>query len=177
MIPCSPARFAVIPAGMASLPTVTIDFRYSRLGVLKALVLPLGFAVGLSLLIAYLSTHEITFIPFPRRMIIVVSAVMLAAVLLVRALTLPRGLAIAFTDEGLMNHRSQWPAVRWDQIDRIGSTKVFGVEFLVIHPKPDFPASIKRAPDGTTSFGFAGLQPGKQAAFQWLAAHHPELTR
>lgn len=160
-----------------------MDFRYSRLGVLKALVLPMGFAVGLSLLIAYLGTHEITFIPFPKRMIIVVSVVMLAAVLLVsaallwRALSLPRGLAIAFTDEGLINHRSQWPAVRWDQIDGIGATKVFGVDFLVIHPKPDFPASIKRDPDGTTSFGFAGLQPGKQAAFQWLAAHHPELIR
>ena len=160
-----------------------MDFRSSRLGVLKALVLPLGFAVGLSLLIAWLSTHEITFIPFPGRMIIGVSVVMLAAVLLVsaallwRALTLPRGLAIAFTDEGLINHRSQWPAVRWDQIDRIRSTKVFGVEFLVIHPKPDFPASIKQDPNGTTSFGFAGLQPRRRAAFQWLAAHHPELTR
>lgn len=90
-------------------------------------------------------------------------------------LCLKRGVAIEFTEEGLHNMRSKWPLIRWSQISQIRDMPLGMNHFLVIVPGNGFPSEIKLDPDGTTSFGFTGLTPGRSTVFAWLEKHHPDL--
>jgi hypothetical protein len=91
-------------------------------------------------------------------------------------LCMRRGVAVEFTDEGLHNMRSKWPLIRWDKISHIRAMRLDIGDFIVIEPGDGFPPEIKLDPDGTTSFGFTGLTPGRSDVFAWLEKHHPELV-
>lgn len=106
---------------------------------------------------------------------LVVFVVLAAFSVKIISLSLKRGPAVEFTEEGIRNYRSHWPLIRWEQISRITTMRANHVDFLVIVPGKNFPDHVRIDPDGTTSFGFPGLSPGKPEVLAWLEQHHPEL--
>jgi hypothetical protein len=151
-----------------------MKFNHSPLGILKLLAASLLGAAVCYGYVGYYAKH-FSYSPALYGGAWVALVVFVGVALLSMRLCLRRGVAVEFTDEGISNSRSRWPLIRWDQIARIRSTRIGVSDFLVIEPGNGFPSSIKLDPDGTTSFGFTGLNPGWQDAFAWLQQHHGEL--
>ena len=152
-----------------------MKLNYSPLGVLKLL----GAAIlGAAVCYGYVGYYAKHF-PYSPALYggawVALVAFAGAAILLI-PLCLRRGVAVEFTVEGLHNRRSRWPLIRWEQIAHIRAMRIGVSDLLVIEPGNGFPASIRLDPDGTTSFGFTGLRPGKAEVFAWLDMNHRELV-